>query len=76
VVNDMRWPLYSWECPSTHCTWVWVVLRASLGRYGKSHPHHYSIPRTSSPQWVTIYQLHYPIYQLTQRNILEDLFLQ
>jgi hypothetical protein len=37
------------ERPGTHCTGVWVGLRAGLGRCGKSHPPPGFDPRTVQP---------------------------
>ena len=46
--------LYPRERPSTHCTRGWVGPRASLDRYGKSHPPPGFDPGPSSPQPVAI----------------------
>jgi hypothetical protein len=42
-------PPYPRERPGTHCTEVWVGLRAGLDRCGKFRPHRDLIPGPSSP---------------------------
>jgi hypothetical protein len=49
LVNTTPRPLYPRDRPGTHCTGVWVGLRAGLDVCEKSRPHRDSIPGPSSP---------------------------